>query len=137
MTYRDPGEQKRGRSRRPDLKAPEPMGLFDALKEPPPTPMRITSSTSIDAAKEIREKSMTRRRHMVLLLLKSTDSGLARFQIAERLSIPDHWVSSTIDALVKMAKVEEHPTLTVVNPKSGKHCAVLVAIDSGELEGAA
>jgi hypothetical protein len=137
VTFIDPGEQRRGRSRKPHLKAPEVLGLFDALKEPPPTPMRVTSSTSIDAAKEIREKSMTRRRHMVLLLLKSTDSGLARFQIAERLGIPDHWCSSTVDALIKMGKIEEHSTRTIVNPKSMKTCAVLVAIDSGEMEGAA
>jgi predicted transcriptional regulator len=71
---------------------------------------------------------------MVLLLLKSTDSGLARFQIAERLGIPDHWCSSTVDALIKMGKIEEHSTRTVVNPKSMKTCAVLVWIDSGEME---
>lgn len=134
---RDPGEQDRGSKRRSANKAPEPMSLFDISDTPPNPAMQVKSGTSIDAAKEIREKAMTRRRHMVLLLLKSTSPGLARFQIAQRLAVPDHWITSTIDALVKMAKVEEHPTLTVVNPKSGKACSVLVALESAETESAA
>jgi hypothetical protein len=128
----DPGDQKRGKSRRPDLKAPEPLSLFDVSGQPPPTPMRVASSTSIDAAKEISERAMTQRRRVVLRLLNAYKPGLARFQIASRMGIPDHWLSSTIDALVKMGKIEEHPTMTVVNPKSGKTCAVLVALESAE-----
>lgn len=130
----DPGEQKRGRSRKPDVKAPEPMSLFDISNEPPPTPMRVASSTSIDAAKEIDPRAMTQRRRVVLRLLNAYKPGLARFQIASRMGIPDHWLSSTIDALVKMRKIEESETLTIVNPKSGKTCAVLVALESAEME---
>lgn len=129
---RDPGDQPRGKSRKPDVKAPEPMGLFDTMKEPPPIPMRISSGTSIDAAKEVSNRAMTERRRHVLMLLQSSQPGLARFQIAQRLGLPDHWVTSTIDALIKMRKVEESKTLTMVNPKSGKTCAVLVAINASE-----
>ncbi|MDP9203474.1 MAG: hypothetical protein M3P26_16325 [Gemmatimonadota bacterium] len=114
------------------MKAPEPLNLFDITNQAPPTPMRVNSATSIDAAKETSKKSMTRRRLMVLLLLKSTSPGLARFQIAQRLAIPDHWVSSTVAVLITMRKIEEHPSRTVINPASGKTCAVLVALESGE-----
>jgi hypothetical protein len=137
VSFIDPGDQKRGRSRRRDLKTPEAPNLFDISDQPPPTPIQVKSGTSIEAAKEIREEAMTRRRRMVINLLKSTTHGLARFQVAERLGLPDHWITSTIDALIKMRRIEEHPTATVVNPKSGKSCAVLITIDSGEKESAA
>lgn len=137
MSFTDPGDQPRGKSRKPHLKAPEVLGLFDALKEPPPTPMRVTSSTSIDAAKEIDPRAMTQRRRVVLRLLNAYRPGLARFQLASRMGIPDHWLTSTVDALVKMRKIEESQTLTVVNPLSGKTCGVLVALESEEMEGAA
>jgi hypothetical protein len=31
-----------------------------------------------------------------------------------------------------MRKLEQHPFLTVENPKSGKACAVIIAIESAE-----
>lgn len=135
----DPGEQSRGRrrSKRTDLKAPEVMSLFDISKEPPPTPFQIKSPTSLDAAKEITEETKAKRRDLVFKLVKGSPKGLARFQIARALGIPDHWITSSVDALVKMTKIEEHPTRTVENPASGVECAVLVAIDSSEMEGAA
>ena len=134
---RDPGDQPRGKSRKPHLKAPDVLGLFDALKEPPPTPMRITSSTSIDAAKEIREETRAKRRDLVFKMVRGSPKGLARFQIAAAMGVQDHVISSSVDALVKMRKIEEHPMRTIENPASGKHCSVLVWIDSGEMEGAA
>lgn len=136
MSIRDAGDQPRGRSRsrKPDVKAPEPLSLFDAMKEPPPTPMRVSSSTSIDSAKEIDPRAMTQRRRVVLRLLNAYKPGLARFQIAQRMGIPDHWCTSTIAALIEMRKIEESPDLTIVNPKSGKRCSVLVALESGEME---
>lgn len=133
MTFRDPGDQPRGsRSKRPDLKAPDVPNLFDISDQPPPTPFQVTSGASIDAAKVIKEQTMTQRRRVVLRLLQGTKPGLARFQIAARLSLPDHWLTSTVDALIKMRKIEEHPTLRIDNPKSGKACAVLVAIEPAE-----
>jgi hypothetical protein len=137
MTFTDPGDQKRGRSRKPDVKAPEPLSLFDISNQPPPTAMRVGSSTSIDAAKEIDKRAMTQRRRAVLRLLNAYKPGLARFQLASRMGIPDHYVTSTVAALIAMRKIEESPTLTIVNPKSGKRCAVLVALESAEMEGAA
>jgi len=46
-------------------------------------------------------------------------------------------VSSSVAALIEMRKIEEDPTRTVLNEESNRHCAVLVAIDSGEKESAA
>jgi hypothetical protein len=134
----DPGEQKRGRgrSRKPQVRAPEPLGLFDTMKVPPPAPFQVRSGTSIDAAKDIDPRAMTQRRRVVLRLLNAYKPGLARFQLASRMGIPDHWLTSTVDALMKMVppKIEEHPTMTVVNPRSGKTCSVLVALESAEMD---
>lgn len=135
--FTDPGDQKRGKSRRPDVRAPEPASLFDLSDQAPPVPMRVSSGTSIDAAKEISSRAMTQRRRTVLRLLQTTEPGLARFQIAQRIGVQDHVITSTVDALIKMRKIEEHLSLTVVNPASGRRCAVLVWIDAGDMEGAA
>ena len=134
MNYRDPGEQKRGRSRsrRTDLKAPEPMSLFDISPQPPPTPMRVTSPTSVDAAKEIREGTRARRRDLVFKMVMGSPKGLARFQIATAMGVQDHVISSSVDALVKMRKIEEHPTRTTENPASGKQCSILITVESAE-----
>lgn len=132
MTFRDPGDQPRGRSRKPDVKAPDVPNLFDISAQPPPTPIQVTSATSIDAAKETKEATMSRRRQDVFHAIKQSPHGLARFQIAGVLRIPDHWITSAVTALITMRKIEEHRTATVVNPKSGKLCAVLVAIESAE-----
>jgi hypothetical protein len=125
VTFIDPGDQRRGRGRsrthKPDVKAPPPPNLFDITNQPPPTPMRVTSGTSL-----------SKRRAMALHEIRTSVPGLARFQIAERLGIPDHWLTSTIVALIQMRKIEESKTLTVVNPRSGKHCAVLVALSTAE-----
>jgi hypothetical protein len=132
VTFRDPGDQPRGRSRKPEVKAPPPASLFDLTNEPPPIPMQVKSGASIDAAKEVKERTMTLRRRQVLHLLHVTKPGLARFQIAARLGYPDHWLSSTVAALIQMRKIEESKTLTIENPKSGKQCAVLVKIETAE-----
>lgn len=134
MTFIDPGEQKRGRcgSRRPDVKAPEPPNLFDISEQAPPTPMRVTSPTSIDAAKEIREGTRARRRDLVFKMVKGSPKGLARFQIATAMGVQDHVISSSVDALVKMRKIEEHPTRTTENPASGKQCSILITVESAE-----
>jgi hypothetical protein len=137
MTFVDPGDQKRGRSRKPAVRAPDAPNLFDISRQAPPTPIQVTSSTSIDAAKEIKQGTKTKRRDLVFKMVKGSPHGLARFQIAAAMGVQDHVISSSVDALVKMRKIEEHPTRTIENPASGKHCAVLVWIDSGEMEGAA
>lgn len=134
MTFTDPGDQKKGRSRKPHVRAPDAPNLFDISNQDPDTPIQVTSSTSIDSAKEIDPRAMTQRRRVVLRLLNAYKPGLARFQLAQRLSVPDHWLCSTVAALIAMRKIEESPELTVVNPKSGKRCAVLVALESGEME---
>jgi hypothetical protein len=134
MTIRDAGDQPRGKSRKPHIKAPEVPSLFDTFKTPPPTPMRVSSSTSIDTAKEIREETKAKRRDLVFKMVRGSANGLARFQIAAAMGVQDHYVSSSVDALIKQCRIEEHPTRTIENPVSGKHCAVLVAIDSGEME---
>jgi hypothetical protein len=128
---RDPGDQPRGKSRKPDVRAPEPASLFDITDQPAPTPMRVTSSTSIDAAKEIKDRTMSKRRIAVYAVIRNAPQGLARFQVASALRLPDHWISSAVDALIKMRKIEESAT-AVVNPISGKPCAVLVAIEAAE-----
>jgi hypothetical protein len=114
------------------VKAPPPASLFDITDQPPPTPMRVQSGTSIDAAKETTESTMSERRAAVLTAIRQAVPGLARFQIAQRLDVPDHWITSSVEALIRMRKIEESKTLTVVNPRSGKHCAVLVALSTAE-----
>jgi hypothetical protein len=42
----------------------------------------------------------------VYLAIASSD-GLARFQIAQRLGVADHWISSSVDALIKAGRIEE------------------------------
>lgn len=135
MSFTDPGDQPRGRvrarTRKPDVKAPDAPNLFDVSNQPPPTPLRVSSPTSVDAAKETRSATMSKRRASVLLAIRSAPDGLARYQVAERLSIPEHWISSSVDALIKQRKIEESAS-TIINPASGKSCAVLVAIESAE-----
>lgn len=134
----DPGDQARGRrTRKPDVKAPAPPNLFDISDSPPDTPLQVKSPTSIDAAKEVSDETRAKRRNLVYKLIKGAPLGLARFQVAAAMGLQDHWVSSSCAALIKMRKIEEHPTRTVVNHRSGKPCAVLLAIDAGEMEGAA
>lgn len=131
---RDPGDQDRRRgARRPGLKAPEPASLFDISDQPPPTAMRVSSPTSIEAAAEMPEDQRSLRREAVFrAIVGAGKDGIARFRIAERLAVPDHWVSSSVDALVKMRRVEEVKDRWDVNPKSGKKVGVLVAIESAE-----
>lgn len=136
MTFTDPGEQPRGKSRMPDVRAPEPASLFDISGKAPDTPLQVTSSTSIDAAKKIRERTKSKRRDAVYGAILRAPQGLTRFQVAGVLKVPDHWCSSAVAALIAMGKVEESGR-TAVNPKSGKACAVLVAIAAGDMEGAA
>ena len=132
MTFTDPGEQKRGRSRRPDLKAPAAPNLFDISNIPPDPAMQVKSSTSIDAAKEIREETRAKRRDLVFKMVKGSPKGLARFQVAAAMGVQDHVISSSVDALVKMRKIEEHPTRTTENPASGKQCSILITVESAE-----
>jgi hypothetical protein len=133
MKFTDPGDQPRGRrTRKPDVKAPEPASLFDITDQAPPTPMRVASGTSIDTAKEIREETKAKRRHLVFKTVRGAPNGLARFQIAAALGLQDHWISSSVDALIKQVKIEEHKTRTIENPASGKQCAVLVAIEAAK-----
>jgi hypothetical protein len=131
--FTDPGDQpsSKGKTRKPGVKAPEPPNLFDVSDQAPPTPLRVSSPTSVDAAKETRAATMSKRRASVLLAIQSAPQGLARYQVAERLSVPEHWISSSVDALIKQRKIEES-TSTIINPASGKACAVLVAIESAE-----
>ena len=133
----DPGEQERGRKRRSPNKAPDAPSLFDISTQPPPTPLQIRSDTSIDAAKEIREETRAKRRNLVYQLVKASPKGLARFQLSASMNVPEHWLTSSIDALIVMRKVEYDKTRTIENPLSRKQCSIIVALESGEAEGAA
>jgi hypothetical protein len=66
-----------------------------------------------------------KRREHVYLAIASSGSGLARFQIAERLGVADHWITSSVEALIVAKRIQESETRTVINPRSGKRCAVL------------
>lgn len=94
------------------------------LFAPPVTP-RKRSRTSIDAAKAITADTRGKRREHVYLAIASSASGLARFQIAERLGVADHWITSSVEALITAKRIKESDA-TVINPRSGKRCAVLV-----------
>jgi hypothetical protein len=136
MTFIDPGDQPRGKRRSPN-KAPDVPSLFDISNNPPPTPFRVKSDTSIDAAKEIREETRAKRRNLVYQLVKGSPKGLARFQLSAALGCPEHWLTSSIDTLIVMRKVEYDKTRTIENPLSRKQCSIIVALESGEAEGAA
>jgi hypothetical protein len=106
-------------------------GLFDIADQPPEIPFQVKSRTSIDASKQIApDKQSKRREHVYLAIASAGDVGLARFQVAERLAVADHWITSSVDALIKTRRIEERDDRFVVNPKSKKRCAVLVAINA-------
>lgn len=120
-----------GRKKRKKLDPGGP-GLFDLRDEPPEIPFQVKSRTSIDASKEIATATQSKRREHVYMAIASAGAvGLARFQIADRLGVADHWITSSVDALIKTRRIEERDAF-VVNPKSKKRCAVLVAIDTGQ-----
>lgn len=141
MSFSDPGDQDRGsrRPRRSDQKTPEPMSLFDLGSKPPATPMQITSPTSIATASQIEERTLSARRQAVEKIVREAGpAGIARFQIAEKLEVPVHWITSSVLALIQMTRIEERlDKATVENPASGKNSALLVWIEKGEMEGAA
>lgn len=119
------------RKRRKDKPGQTGPSLFDVVAKPPETPFQVKSRTSIDAAKEIAPDTQSKRREHVYLAIASTgDVGLARFQIAERLNVADHWITSSVDALIKMRRIEERDDRFVINPKSNKRCSVVVALDA-------
>jgi hypothetical protein len=109
------------------------LSLFDVSNQPPPTPFQVRSSASIDASKDIREETKAKRRDLVFKMVKGSKHGLARFQIAAACGLETHWITSSVDALIKMRKIEESQR-TIENPASGKQCAILVWIDGGEME---
>jgi hypothetical protein len=117
----------RKKTRKKDQASAGP-GLFDISDKPPETPFQVKSRTSIDAAHEIAEDTKhQRRRHVEMTIVAAGSRGLARFEIAEQLGVADHWITSSVDALIKMRRIEERDEF-VINPKSRKRCAVLVAI---------
>ena len=88
---------------------------------------RRRSRTSIDAAASITAETRGKRReHVYMAIASSGSAGLARFQIAERLGVADHWITSSVEALITAGRIRECGNRTVVNPRSGKRCAVLV-----------
>ena len=132
MSFTDPGDQDRGsrRPRRADRKTPEPMSLFDLAKVPPPAPMQIKSPTSIATASEIKDKTLSERRKAVEKIVREAGPrGIARFAIAKKLGVKDHWISSSVKALVDMGRIEELPNSSVRNPESNRPAALLVWIE--------
>jgi hypothetical protein len=117
-------ERKRRRGKKLDPGGP---GLFDITDRAPDVPSQVKSRTSIDAAREIPRDSQAKRRQAVKNVIVARD-GAARHEIANEIGVEVHWITSSVDALIKMREIEEHATRLVVNPKSGKRCAVLVAI---------
>jgi DNA-binding MarR family transcriptional regulator len=89
-------------------------------------PARKRSRTSIDAARSSGDARGKRREHVYLAIASS--DGLARFQIAQRLGVSDHWISSSVAALIKAGRIQESPDRAITNPQSGKRCAILVVI---------
>jgi hypothetical protein len=91
-----------------------------------PPRARRRSKTSIDTATSITQETRGKRREHVYLAIAASSSGLARFQIAERLGVADHWITSSVEALITAKRIKECADRTVINPRSGKRCAVLV-----------
>lgn len=102
--------------------------LFDITNQPSPIPFQVKSSTSTEAAREIKPETQQRRRAQVLAIVK-VHGPIARFEIAEQMRVPDHWITSYVLQLVEMAEIEELPGRTKINPLSGKRCALLAAIE--------
>jgi hypothetical protein len=99
--FTDPGDQPRGRGRHSAPRAPEPASLFDISDQPPPPPFQVKSGTSIDAAAEQNEDTLTRRRNEVLKVIQAAGpAGIARFEVAKKLDVPDHWITSSVQANV-------------------------------------
>lgn len=84
------------------------------------------SATSKAAAARVSPITAHNRRRRVFEAIRDAERGLARFQIAQRLGVPQHWITSSVDALIKQGTIAETGR-TMVNPESGVSCAVLVA----------
>lgn len=102
--------------------------LFDITNQPSPIPFQVKSPTSTEAAREIKPATQKRRRDQVLAIVK-LHGPIARFEIAERMGVPDHWITSYVLQLVEMTEIEELPGRTKINPLSDKRCALLAAIE--------
>jgi len=96
---------------------------LDVFAAPVPSTRSATSRT---AAVQVKDTAATRRRRQVLMVLRASSHGLARFEIAAQLGVPEHWITSSVDALKKRGEIEE-TTDTITNPTTGKHPAILRA----------
>lgn len=85
------------------------------------------SATSQIAAHDIKHDTLKRRRMAVFATFGSSGTnGYAAFEVANILNCPQHWGTSSIDALKKQGMLEETGR-TRENPESKKQCRVLVA----------
>lgn len=107
-------------------------GTFDMFS---PAPF-VASETSKEAALSIDPNVRAKRMTDVVNLLENAGRkgllqyncngiGLARFEIAQKLGVPDHYLSSTFDRLLKLGEIVE-TTRKVTNPATKKSCFVLV-----------
>lgn len=93
----------------------------------PPAPFQPGSSTSRAAGVTRTRASMASKRERVLRAITAAGAeGLACFEIAEQLGIPEHWLTSSIARLLELEDVTDAGR-EKVNPGSGKKQRVLVA----------
>ena len=99
-----------------------------------------TSVTGKLAAEAIPAHRAAEKRATVLRLVQaSMPHGLARFEIAAAMGCPQHWITSSVKALIATSALvdlsEAWPNTdsplwnvaTRLNPDTGKRCGVLVA----------
>lgn len=92
-----------------------------------PLPAASGSTTSEEAARAASVQTRAKRMLDVHHVITSAGvEGLARFEIAQALGVPEHWITSTIDRLLKVHREIVELSRTHYNPVSGRHCAVLI-----------
>jgi hypothetical protein len=96
--------------------------LFD-----PPAPYRPTSRTSRAAAARIRTSTKHERRDQVYRAIAAAGAvGRTCSELAEQLGRPEHWLTSSIAALLEAGTVADSGRERL-NAASGKNQRVLVA----------
>lgn len=90
----------------------------------------VKSAASREAAIAVKARTLGDRRRAVLtVLVAAGTAGLARYEIAATMGVPDHYISSSVAALKRNGEVAETDR-RVRNPASGKGASVLVALSS-------
>lgn len=93
----------------------------------PPAPFQPGSPTSRAAGVTRTRASMASKRDRVLRTIRDAGAGgITCSEIAEKLGLPDHWITSSIARLLELEDIADSGR-EKLNPRSGKKQRVLVA----------